>query len=175
MISKKIFIKIVIILCVFFLNELYILPVAPTGLLKPYSIRKYAHESSFSKICFSNQRLLTGACELYDEDHEVGLLSAFGMNFDAAEKVLVSEKYLKKPITPATDKCCYDFYKLNANEYMVYCKLHGSTLYSSNNLLPGPSAEQYTVDTNYEQRRKKMTLLKSIAFYAVIVAAIVFI
>lgn len=169
MTKQKIYIKIVIFFGLLLLNELYYMPIAPSGMLRPYSRRRFQSKTSLIRICFSEQRVFMGGCDLYDQEHEGGLLTASGMDFATAEKLLIQGNYIKKPIKSPTDECHYTFFKKNEKEYGVNCTLHGSAMHSIDSSMPGPSTNQPVIDERFEKEKENIALLKSIAFYGAIV------
>lgn len=75
--------------------------------------------------CFSNQRVLYGALEMYNMDHSEMLVTAFpGREFDDILKLLQDGKYIKEELTSQDNICSYGFVDLY-NKGSVFCVTHG--------------------------------------------------
>ena len=76
--------------------------------------------------CFSNQRVLYGALEMYNMDHSEMLVTAFpGREFDDILKLLQDGKYIKEKLTSQDNICSYGFVDLTGSAG-VFCVIHGS-------------------------------------------------
>ena len=112
--------KRVILIAIILLNIL--------ALENPSFAYKPARASARQKMCFSNQRVLTGAIEMYEMDHPELIDTALpGGDFEVLENRLVKEKYLKTHLEGPEEKCSYGFIRYNEKEYDVFCKNHGTT------------------------------------------------
>ena len=78
------------------------------------------------KSCFSNQRVLLGAIEMYNMDHIDMLDTAFpGREFEDTIKLLNDGKYLKGNLTSRDNICSYGF--INITEFgNTFCVTHGA-------------------------------------------------
>ena len=77
------------------------------------------------KACFSNQRVLQGALEMYNMDHEEMLHE---MNDDVIE-LLKKEKYIKGEHIYCPEKNKPGYYRNNRDlceDGVIYCEYHGS-------------------------------------------------
>ncbi len=82
--------------------------------------RRSHPSSSFQQKCYTNQRLIQGAIEMYFMDHYTKMTS-----LDLS--LLVKEKYLKGEPKKPTDKC--EYYLIDEDEVgYVSCKEHGSCM-----------------------------------------------
>lgn len=78
------------------------------------------------KACFSNQRVLIGAIEMYNLDHVNMLDTAFpGREFDDIIKLLNDGHYLKGDLTSKDNICSYGFIDLKGNGN-TFCVTHGA-------------------------------------------------
>ena len=78
------------------------------------------------KACFSNQRVLQGAIEMYNMDNNVMLETALpGGDFGDIETLLIREKYMKDYLEPPEEKCSYGFINIT-KDGSVFCKYHGT-------------------------------------------------
>ena len=94
------------------------------SLLLAYSASR---EAARQKACFSNQRVLMGAIEMYEMDHtELIDTAPPGGDFEDLENRLIKEKYLKAHLEGPEEECSYGFIRFNENEYDVFCKNHGT-------------------------------------------------
>ena len=78
------------------------------------------------KYCFSNQRVLMGAIEMYNMDHTYMLDTAFpGREFDDTIKLLKDGGYLKSDLISRDNVCTYGF--INVTESgNTFCVIHGA-------------------------------------------------
>ena len=82
--------------------------------------------SAIRKSCFSNQRVIQGAIEMYNMDSAVMIDTALpGGDFCDFEEELIKGKYLKDYIVPAEKSCSYGFVGLTGDGH-VFCKKHGT-------------------------------------------------
>ncbi|MDD3146730.1 MAG: prepilin-type N-terminal cleavage/methylation domain-containing protein [Candidatus Riflebacteria bacterium] len=87
-----------------------------------------AREQARDKACYANQRVLTGAVEMYNMDNSDGLMTS--LDIDS----LLSKRYLKsRPALPEKD-CRYLSNGNLAEGGTIYCQLHGS--YETDQLAP---------------------------------------
>ena len=64
--------------------------------------------SARRKACFSNQRVLQGAIEMYNMDSSIMIHTALpNGDFGDCEELLIREKYLKDYLVPPEEDCAY--------------------------------------------------------------------
>lgn len=80
-----------------------------------------AREERRNKICITNMRILIGAIEMYDMDHQT-MISSIDSNTIA---MLRSQGFLKVDITPPTPMCEYYSDGDLSKTGVVACALHG--------------------------------------------------
>jgi prepilin-type N-terminal cleavage/methylation domain-containing protein len=81
---------------------------------------------SRQRACFSIQRVLQGAIEMYNMDVYTMIDTALpGGDFGDFETVLVREKYLKDYLEPPEEDCSYGFINIT-KDGSVFCKYHGT-------------------------------------------------
>ena len=89
----------------------------------------FSHRSSYSPVlknCFTNQRVLMGAIEMYNMDHVDMLDTAFpGREFEDTIKLLNNEKYLKGNLTSRDNICSYGFINITESGN-TFCVTHGT-------------------------------------------------
>ena len=66
--------------------------------------------------CLSNQRVITGAVEMYNDDHQ----TALNKYDEETEQMLINEHYLKGKMQKPENQCIY---KMINGE--IYCEYHG--------------------------------------------------
>ena len=92
---------------------------------------KMSRESARIKSCYSNQRVIQGAIEMYDIDHTIPLSSALpGAEYEELEKILIQERYLRTFIVPSEDDCSYGYITHDDSKYgdgvaYPFCLRHG--------------------------------------------------
>ncbi len=80
------------------------------------------------KACFSNQRVLQGAIEMYNMDVPQIIHTALpNGDFGDLEELLVREKYLKNYLELPEEDCAYGVIDLDGSGGNVFCKRHGTT------------------------------------------------
>ncbi len=98
------------------------------ALENPSFAYKPIRASGRQKMCFSNQRVLLGAIEMYEMDHTELIDTALpGGDYEDLENRLIKEKYLKTHLEGPEIECSYGFIRINDKEYDVFCKKHGTT------------------------------------------------
>ena len=83
---------------------------------------KAARGSAREKACFSNQRVLTGAVEMYNMDHST-MMSTLDI------PTLVKEGYLKAAPSKPEPDCDYFSKGDLATDGCIFCKKHGSVMH----------------------------------------------
>jgi competence protein ComGC len=99
-------------------------------------------ESARDKACFSNIRVILGALEMYNMDHETMLEE---VNPDIIEK-LVETGYLKVSPSKPDSRCEYHSIGSLTSEGIIFCKYHGDVerlVYS-----------EYFKDNEFDQHEK---------------------
>ena len=108
------------------LTIVIIILVILAGMSQPTGSRG-GRASSRQKACFSNQRVLQGAIEMYNMDCSVMMQTALpNGDFGDHEELLVREKYLKDFLTLPEEDCAYGFIDMDGDG-KVFCKKHGTT------------------------------------------------
>lgn len=75
--------------------------------------------------CFSNQRVLYGAIEIYNMENSKKIETAFpGLDYENCEKELLDTKYMKKRLEPSYKGCSYGYISQNGSD-TVFCTIHG--------------------------------------------------
>ena len=81
---------------------------------------------AIQKQCFSNQRVLQGAIEMYNMDNSIMLDKAFpGYEADYAIRTLEEKGYLKRFNESNKDICSYGFVDMD-DSGSVFCVVHGT-------------------------------------------------
>ena len=101
------------------------------------------------KACFSNQRVIQGAIEMYNMDNTIPIETALpGKAFEECEEMLVKERYLKNYIDLIEPECSYGFFDI-VGSGTIFCKKHGSCeLFSQRN--NGDDIAMPSYDTSLE-------------------------
>ena len=121
------------------------------------------------KACFSNQRIIQGAIEMYNMDNTIPIETALpGEAFERCEELLIKDKYLKNYIELVDSDCSYGFFDI-VGSGTIFCKKHGSCeLYyqkhnsddiampSYDNSLEIPFSHQYLEKRNKRIKEKEM-------------------
>ena len=90
-----------------------------------YVCIKRSRTSSFQKTCFSNIRVLQGAVEMYNMDHETEPMKTLDI------KTLVESNYLKPNSTEGPDEECEYISKDDlSKDGKVICRFHSDPNYS---------------------------------------------
>lgn len=95
----------------------------------PLFAYKPVRASGRQKACFSNQRVIEGAIQMYDMDHTNIMRTALpGGDFEELENQLIKEHYLKAHIEGPEEKCSYGYIVKDPENYdvVVFCKNHGT-------------------------------------------------
>lgn len=94
---------------------------------RPYDYHRPKPYEAIQKQCFSNQRILQGAIEMYNMDNSIKLDKAFpGFESDDAIRTLEENGYLKKFNESNKDICSYGFVDMSYSG-RVFCVYHGTT------------------------------------------------
>ena len=80
--------------------------------------KKFVHQPSRQKACFSNIRVLIGAVDMYNMDHKI-MMTKLDLN------ALIQEKYLKGTFSGPEKECEYLTEGDLTNNGYIYCKIHG--------------------------------------------------
>ena len=104
----------------------------------PLLAYKPVRESSRQKACFSNQRVIAGAIEMYAMDNPKPIGTTLpGGDFEELENMLIKCRYLKGTLDRPEEDCSYgiivkdlekyDYEKdLEKYDYEIFCKKHGT-------------------------------------------------
>jgi hypothetical protein len=95
----------------------------PTVLMSFIGYRSHTREYAYTKACFSNQRVLLGAIEMYNMDHTENIDSID--DFDTIMNKLVAEEYLRSPLT-CSQNGVYRSYGRFFEGGIIFCDLHGT-------------------------------------------------
>lgn len=92
------------------------------GVLAAMAIPNFrkAREQARDKACYANQRVITGAVEMFNMDHTPDQMMT-SLNLDQ----LLEQKYLNSKIYPPERNCRYSSQGNLAETGVVYCQLHG--------------------------------------------------
>ena len=92
----------------------------------PVLAYKSALVDSEKKNCFTNQRLLAGAIEMYNMDNSEMIDNFFpGLDYENCEKILIEKGYLKEMLIIPNRDCSYGGINVTGSG-TIFCKLHGS-------------------------------------------------
>lgn len=78
------------------------------------------------KACFANQRVIYGAVEMYNMDHNKACSNLIDSDVTDSSGTIVSGGYLKGPVTRPDANCEYRSYGNLATNGIVYCTYHGT-------------------------------------------------
>ena len=116
------------------------------AMAQPNICRRGPRYDPKQKACFSNQRVLQGAIEMYNMDNSVMIETALpGGDYTDFEELLIREKYLKDYLELPTDECSYGFIDI-VGTGTVFCKKHGTI---ESKVDEKPIIPEY--DTSYER------------------------
>ncbi len=80
------------------------------------------------KACFSNQRVILEAVEMYNIDNKNHIETALpGSAFEKCEEILIQNHYLKDYIDLPESDCSYGFFDIIGSG-TIFCKRHWETL-----------------------------------------------
>jgi hypothetical protein len=79
-----------------------------------------------AKVCIANQRILTGAIEMYNMDNQNSLKELKKEDYLNNDGLLLRSGYLKKPLEMPSENCQLLFKLNDKNEPELSCKKHGS-------------------------------------------------
>lgn len=104
------------------------------------------------KKCFTNQRYLIGAIEMYNMMSETMLEKAFpGVEFESINKLLIKNNYLSENSLDSKDNICsYGFVDI-VGSGGVFCLIHGSKETSTDEDTIYPEVDYSEVKPYYEQ------------------------
>ncbi len=170
--GKNVVVRIVLVIVFFILNELCEI-FYPIGVMSMLNIKK-VHPSAREAGCFSNQRVILGALEMYNMDNESGFVPGSAA-IPAADmlKVLKDGKYLKS-IPECGNRGKYEFYIDKTGGFIPYCTYHGAMYRSLDINAPGVSKEY--LDNQAKQKQEKlMKKLMPVMIYGGLIALAIFI
>ncbi len=93
------------------------------------SAYKPARESSRQKACFSNQRVIAGALEMYWMDNSTPIGTTLpGRDFEELENMFIRCHYIKDTLDRPEEDCSYGIIVKDPEkyDYDVFCKKHGT-------------------------------------------------
>ena len=97
-----------------------------TVFAEPLWAYKSAKPESEMKACFSNQRELSGAIEMYNMDNSEMIDNIYpGLDYENCEKMLIEKGYLKEMLFFPNQECSYGGINITSKG-SIFCKLHGS-------------------------------------------------
>jgi hypothetical protein len=96
-------------------------------ILTMLGLRRRARKGSIIKNCFSNQRVILGAIEMYNMDTNTMYYTLNPSDLADASSPLIKGGYLRSPIINADAKCVMRSYGNLAEEGVIYCEYHGAT------------------------------------------------
>ncbi len=77
------------------------------------------------KFCYANMRVILGAVEMYNMDHNDMIETLQDKDATSPEGLLVQGKYLRNPINRPEEECYYSGYDLSGSGHIV-CDKHGT-------------------------------------------------
>ncbi len=111
------------------LLTIFLILISLLSLESPVLAYKPARESSRQKACFSNQRVIAGAIEMYAMDNPKPIGTTLpGGDFEELENMLIKCRYLKGTLDRPEEDCSYGIIvtDLEKYDYEVFCKKHGT-------------------------------------------------
>jgi hypothetical protein len=82
---------------------------------------------NMKKACYANQRVLLGAVEMYNMDHEDDPIKDFKQSMAMEGGILIKERYLRRPIELPHKECHYTGSTSDLTEGgVILCDYHGS-------------------------------------------------
>ena len=115
------------------------------------------------KECFSNQRVLNGATEMYNMDSKEIITKVLpGADYEDFENELIRGNYLKEPLIPPSDECSYGYIE-EKDDVGVFCKVHGK--YTSSSVIKLPKydkSKEKPLSRDYYSFRKSIKTSKTI-------------
>ncbi len=89
---------------------------------------------------------------MYNLDHKEQIgITLPGGDYEELENKLIQDKYLKEPLDVPEDDCSYGYIKDSDDDYIIFCKVHGSVDLSS---LRTPNDEYYPIPS-YDKSKEK--------------------
>ncbi|MFZ5949694.1 MAG: hypothetical protein ACOYXC_03240 [Candidatus Rifleibacteriota bacterium] len=86
--------------------------------------RKCYRQQNRGKACYANMRILLGAIEMYNMDHETKI--NYKVDDPTREdSLLVKERYLKSPLTKPDTDCSYSIAGDVTRDGFIKCSVHG--------------------------------------------------
>lgn len=86
----------------------------------------FALPQSQQKLCYANMRVILGACEMYNMDHDKMIHKLKEKDYSSKSGRLVKNKYLLKPLSMPSSKCRYFSIGDLAESGTICCKKHGT-------------------------------------------------
>ena len=132
----------------------------------------FARRTDRVKACFSNQRVILGAIEMYNMDSSTMMEELNSHNM----QLLIDGKYLKAEPTKYDNHCEYSSKGNLTEDGEIYCEYHGSFTYDEEKKTGIPPSREYLAEQTRIYYRKLMSdyfpILIGIAVIAVIIVSI---
>ena len=127
--------------------------IAIIGILAAMAVptRRGYHGSHRDKACFSNQRVILGAIEMYNMDHSTFITDLVDSDVSTYTSILVKEGYLKSPISRPEYKCKYQSIGDLTDNGMIYCEFHGT----ADGIKIRPDMTQREYEQELERKKKE--------------------
>ena len=134
--------------------------IAIIGILAAMAVptRRYGRPNNREKACFSNQRVLQGAIEMYNMD----VVTMMRELDDKAQKILIEEKYIKSkdplvcPETSKSGKYC-SIGDISENG-LIYCSYHGNL--EGIKITPDMTYQEYIKEKERIKKEKEQELIE---------------
>lgn len=95
------------------------------GLIAVPNFRRCYRQQTRDKACYANMRVILGAIEMYNMDHQDMITTSLD-DPTKAGSVLVKGKYLKHPLDPPEIGCNYRIVGDMTGSGYITCDVHGS-------------------------------------------------
>ena len=125
----------------------------------------FARRNDRLKSCYSNQRVILGAIEMYNMDSSIMIEELNNHTM----QLLIDGKYLKEKPTTYDNHCEYSSKGNLTEDGEIYCKYHGSFTYNEEKKTGIPPSREYLV----EQTKIYYMNLMSDYFPSIIVIAFI--
>ena len=126
----------------------------------PKGIRNLKTYERYQKYCFSNQRVLLGAIEMYNMDNSTFMENALpGPEFERCFKILQNGNYFKGSLNTKDYDCEYGFIDIMGSGN-VFCKIHGCIPSDSQNSIVFPKLEANSKNIYYDEYQKLKTKME---------------
>ena len=113
----------------------------------------FARRADRLKSCYSNQRVILGAIEMYNMDSSIMMEELNSHNM----QLLIDGKYLKEKPTSYDNHCEYASQGNLTEDGEIYCKYHGSITYNEEKKTGIPPSREYLAEQRRNNFRKRMS------------------